>query len=65
MHSKDDSQVPYVNLERILENAPSHVETFIRDGDLHFITESFVNPEEDKEYSEKILQFLIQLTIDN
>ena len=58
MHSKDDSQVPYTNFERLLKHAPSHVETFIRDGDMHFITDYFENPEEDEEYSETILRFI-------
>ena len=58
MHSKDDSQVPYKNFETLLKYAPSHVETFVRVGDFHFITESFVNPKEDEEYAEKIIQFI-------
>jgi fermentation-respiration switch protein FrsA (DUF1100 family) len=58
MHSKDDSQIPYKNFEILLKHAPSHVETFIRDGDVHFITEDFLNPKEDKEYTEKIIQFI-------
>jgi len=58
IHSKDDTQVPYKNFERLLKNAPSHIETFTRNGDIHFITENFENPKEDKEYIEKILQFI-------
>jgi alpha-beta hydrolase superfamily lysophospholipase len=60
MHSKDDTQVPYVNFKRIMKNAPDQVETFIRDGDLHFITndDAFLNPETDTEYADKILGFL-------
>jgi pimeloyl-ACP methyl ester carboxylesterase len=58
MHSKDDSQISYKNFEILLKHAPSHVETFIRDGDMHFIVENFEYPEKDKEYSEIIIQFI-------
>lgn len=58
MHSKEDSEVPYSNFERIIHHAPSHVKTFVREGDIHFITESFTEPEKDTEYSNKILDFL-------
>jgi len=58
MHSKEDSEVPYSNFERIIHNTPSHVKTFVREGDIHFITESFTEPEKDTEYSNKILDFL-------
>ena len=63
MHSKDDSQVPYRSFERLLEHAPSHVETFIRDGNSHFITKSFVNPKEDEEYTEKIIRFINNMNV--
>ena len=63
MHSKDDSQVPYRSFERLLEHAPSHVETFIRDGNSHFVTKSFVNPKEDEEYTEKIIQFINKMNV--
>lgn len=39
MHSTGDSQVPYPSFERIVANAPAHVETWVRDGDLHFTVE--------------------------
>lgn len=58
MHTKKDSEVPYSNFERIMHHAPSHVKTFVREGDIHFITESFTEPEKDTEYSTKILDFL-------
>ncbi|NLE00566.1 MAG: alpha/beta hydrolase [Fibrobacter sp.] len=58
MHSTEDSEVPYANFERIINNAPSHVKTFVREGDIHSITESFTEPEKDKEYSAIILDFL-------
>jgi uncharacterized protein len=58
MHTKEDSQVPFANLGRILSHAPSHVETFIRKGDMHFITENFTDPEKDVEYSSTLIKFL-------
>ena len=58
MHTIKDSQVPYKSFEILLNHAPSHVETFIREGDNHFVVEKFVNPNEDEEYKEKIIQFL-------
>ena len=60
MHSKGDSQVPFASFERIMENAPDHVETWVREGDLHFILEDddFLNPKNDMEYSNHIIDFL-------
>lgn len=58
MHSREDSQVPYSNFERILSHSPSHVETFVRDGDIHSIAESFSEPEKDTVYVMKVLGFL-------
>lgn len=60
MHSYEDSQVPYINFTRIMKNAPEHVETWEIEGDRHFIVEedNFLEPEKDKEYSGKILEFL-------
>jgi uncharacterized protein len=58
MHTREDSQVPFANLGRILNHAPSHVETFIREGDIHFLTESFIDPEKDAEYSSTLIKFL-------
>ena len=61
IHSKGDSQVSYRNYEAIIEHAPLHVETFIREGDMHLIIENFANPEEDEEYTDKIIQFINKL----
>jgi uncharacterized protein len=58
MHTKGDSQVSFSNFEKILSHSPSHVETFVREGDIHFITESFTEPEKDTLYATKVLQFL-------
>ncbi len=57
-HSRDDSQVPYSSFERLLKNAPSGVETWIRNGDYHFPTENFDKPQEDTEYAKRIIDFL-------
>lgn len=61
IHSTQDSQVPYSNFERIMKEAPKHVETWVREGKHHFILENtdyFPTPEKDKEYSQHILKFL-------
>jgi len=59
-HSKGDSQVSYNNFKRILSNAPSQVESFTREGDLHFVVmdNKFEEPQKDVEYSKKPMQFL-------
>jgi fermentation-respiration switch protein FrsA (DUF1100 family) len=58
MHSKGDTQVPYGNFEALTDLAPAHAERFVREGDLHFITEHFENPKEDAEYIEMIVRFI-------
>lgn len=58
MHSEDDSQVPFANFLRIMEQAPSHVQAWTRPGDEHFFTSDFLHPENDPEYLEAILRFL-------
>jgi hypothetical protein len=60
MHSLGDSQVPYANFTRIMKNAPEQVETWVREGDMHFIVkeEAFLEPEMDPEYALKITSFL-------
>ena len=60
IHSRGDSQVPYANFERLIARAPAHVETWVREGDLHFIVRDdlFLTPYEDTEYAERILGFL-------
>jgi hypothetical protein len=37
IHSRDDSQVPHASHERIMASAPAHVESWVREGDLHCI----------------------------
>jgi len=60
MHSLSDSQVPYANFTRIMKNAPEQVETWVREGDMHFIVkeDAFLEPEMDPEYALKIMNFL-------
>lgn len=57
-HSKEDSQIPYPSYERIVKNTKSKVETWTKDGDYHFPTEAFENPQEDIEYYKRIMDFL-------
>lgn len=58
IHSLDDSQVSYSNLERLMERAPEHVETWIRPGDEHMILTDFLHPENDLDYSQRVIEFL-------
>lgn len=58
--SADDKEVPPVNMKRILEKAPAHCESWLRDSWAHFIVNDcdFVNMEQDTEYCARILTFL-------
>jgi fermentation-respiration switch protein FrsA (DUF1100 family) len=60
MHSRGDSQVPYASFERLTKKEGKNVQTFIREGNYHFICyyEYFSKPWEDTEYSNAILNFL-------
>lgn len=58
MHSREDSQVPFANFERLRRNAPAHVETFVRQGDRHMLTDHFTEPEKDAAYAQALLGFL-------
>ena len=59
MQSLDDSQVSYSNFEMLSAAAPD-ADTFLRNGDYHFIIspDQFLNPEDDESYVESILEFL-------
>jgi len=58
MHSKGDTQVPYASFEMLKAAAPE-AETYVVDGDHHFICDDhFLHPEEDKAYSAALLGFL-------
>lgn len=60
MHTREDSQVSYSNFERIVANAPNHIETWTREGDFHFFVkdDQFDNLKKDPEYSNRIISFL-------
>jgi uncharacterized protein len=60
VHSRGDTQVPFASFERLAAAAPPQVETWVRDGDLHFIVRegAFLRPLEDPEYSARMLGFL-------
>lgn len=58
MHSREDSQVPFSNFERLMRVAPSQVVTFVREGDKHFITDHFDDPARDSVYSKTLIDFL-------
>lgn len=63
MHSTLDSQVPYSQFEKLLNKAKSKgidVQTFIREGDEHFICfeQYFDNPSQDVTFCNAILDFL-------
>jgi len=60
IHSTGDTQIPFANLERLAAKAPAHVETWVREGDLHLIVKEggFLRPGEDEEYYKRIIGFL-------
>lgn len=61
MHSRKDSQVPFLCFEKLTEKASlvtDDLRTYVVDGDEHFITESFGIPEEDEAYNTVLLGFV-------
>jgi uncharacterized protein len=60
VHARDDTQVPFDSFERIVAQAPPHVETWVREGGEHFIVaaDSFTAPEEDAAYVARVMGFL-------
>lgn len=58
MHTTKDSNVSYDNYKRIMENAPAHVDTLLRDVDEHFFTNDFLNPQADALYYTTIATFI-------
>jgi uncharacterized protein len=60
VHARDDGQVPLANFERIVANAPPHVETWVREGDAHLIVAegAFLDPAADAPYAARVLGFL-------
>jgi hypothetical protein len=63
IHSKGDDQVPIENLQRILDKAPEHVLYWEKEGNHHMILEGedFLKPWGDREYAERIENFLEEL----
>ena len=57
-HSLDDTQVAYENFRDLTFSASSNIETFVRTGNHHLICKSFTHPERDKEYANKLLDFI-------
>jgi esterase/lipase len=55
-----DTEVPPVNMQRLLDKAPASCESWLRDSWEHFIVQEcdFVNIEQDEEYCKKILDFM-------
>lgn len=58
MHTTEDSNVSYANFLRLKEVAPDNVVYYSFEGDEHFITPEFLNPEKDQRYSNIILDFI-------
>lgn len=59
MHSAEDKEVPFENFKRLVENAPAHVDTFIRKGSCHSVIQGkFTSPEMDEDYFAVLTQFL-------
>jgi len=60
MHSTKDSQVPYESFERLKNATNDEVNTFVREGNYHFITYDNYGSEpwNDTEYASAIIQFL-------
>lgn len=59
-HSTGDSQIPFASLARLAEQAPPRIETWVREGDRHFIVDddSLLEPWNDPEYAGRIIGFL-------
>lgn len=60
MHSSEDSQIPLASHQRLMDEAPNHVQSWVRPGDHHFMVkpQAFLTPQEDDEYFEKVIEFL-------
>jgi uncharacterized protein len=60
VHARDDTQVPFDSFERIVAQAPPHVETWVRDGGEHLIVTpgSFLTPQDDRAYAARVVGFL-------
>ena len=63
MHSRQDSQIPFASFERLKAASPDHAQTWVREGDYHFILKqnTFLTPEKDEAYRDIVLEFLKRL----
>ena len=64
MHSTEDWEVPFSNFEQLYQSARDGnalVNTFVREGNWHFVTYDIQRPAEDIEFAKSILEFLSQL----
>ncbi|GEM_PF-469731 len=64
MHSREDSQVPYRSFKKLTNEACHRTEdfqTYVTDGDEHFVTSSFGCPEEDTLYYNTVKNFLVRM----
>lgn len=58
MHSKGDTQVPYASFEKLQKAAPQ-AQTYVVEGDHHFLCDDhFLEPERDEAYAKALLDFL-------
>jgi uncharacterized protein len=57
--SHDARRLQIGNFERLVDQAPDHVETWVREGDLHlFVLEGmFLEPEMDTEYTQRVIWY--------
>ena len=65
MHSRQDSQVPFLCFEKILAEAQHYtadIDTFTVAGDQHFICDDFTSPASDKEYTRRLMRFIGKFT---
>lgn len=58
MHTTEDSNVAYSNFLRLKAAATENVEFHTFEGDEHFITPEFFNPEKDERYSTIVMDFI-------
>lgn len=58
MHTEQDSNVSYANFLRLKAEAPANAQLYSFEGDEHFITPHFLDPENDTRYSSILLNFI-------
>ena len=65
MQSKKDRLVPYSYFSRLareMRRYTNDLESFVVEGDEHYICHDFINPSSDKEYLEVLMGFLKTIT---